>query len=116
MWQFKWYAEYEKRQAEYQKKHPDALKYLLSKLRIVQHALGQGASIQQLRYNFLRPEGREGVLAIRSSGRGKRVARLYFYADERTSTFHVFTIGDKNTQSADIGACSQSAIEIKRSS
>ncbi len=115
MWKFKWYGEYEKRQAEYQKNHPDSLKYLLSKLQVVQRALSQGQRVQQLNYNFLRPVGRNGVFEIRSSGRKKRVARLYFYPDERNSTFHIFTLGDKNTQIADIAACSQSALVIKSS-
>jgi hypothetical protein len=106
MWKLSPTTEYEEEQVECATRCPASLVYCLAKLKIVLTALSHGGRVPQLRYNFLRPEGK-GVFRIGCSGKGKPVLRMYLYFDETTNTIHQITLGGKSNQQADIRHCHQ---------
>jgi putative component of toxin-antitoxin plasmid stabilization module len=103
MWKLQPEAEYEKRVRKWPNKYRRELKAMHDNLDTVFGALNQGAKLEHVNFGFIHREPR-GVLGIdqKGGGAGLKQTRLYVYADTATEIVHLVTIGDKNTQQADI--------------
>ena len=87
----------------YLKKHPNEVTAAMNNLDTYMRALKGGTRPALIRASFVHPETM-GVVAIDQKGAiGKpRQIRLYIYAVEDSGTLFILTIGDKNSQKADV--------------
>lgn len=95
-----------RRLRRYQKRHPDETLAVLDNLDTFMRALNSGVRPTQIQAGFVHREPR-GVIAIDQSGalRKLRETRLYIYPSELEDTVYVITIGDKDSQHADLQDC-----------
>src|SRR5262245_11292227 len=103
MWTLLPSDDYNRRFKWYEKKRRRELQAILYNLDTFFKALAAGAKPQQVRAGFVHPEP-HGVLAILEKGGGGnlRPTRLYVFPDEDEQVLHLLTIGDKQSQGADI--------------
>ena len=89
--------------SEAQSQHNRELVAVLDNLDTFFKALCAGAKLEHLKYGFIHREPK-GIVAIdqKGGGPGLKQTRLYAYPDQTTQIIHVITIGDKNSQKADI--------------
>ncbi len=99
----------------FQKKHPNEVAAALNNLDTYMHTLKKGVKPTLIRAGFIHIESL-GVIAIDQKGaEGKpRQTRLYIYAFERLGTVYLLTIGDKNSQQADIKDCCDFVKSLRR--
>lgn len=114
MWELDPTPEYDKKQRKWPKKHRRELTAMLNNLDTFLGALRAGATPRQAKYGFIHPE-RRGVLAIdqKGGGPGLKQSRLYVYPDEETEIVHLITLGDKDSQSEDIKACTDFVQQLR---
>jgi len=95
-----------RRLRRYQKRHPDETLAVLDNLDTFMRALNSGVRPAQIQAGFVHREP-QSVIAIDQSGapRKLRETRLYCYPCEPEETVYVITIGDKNSQHADLQDC-----------
>jgi hypothetical protein len=115
MWQVSPEDDYCRCHKWYEKKRSRELKAVLTNLDTFLTALQSGAKVQQIKVGFLHPEPC-GVLAIDQRGAKGSLAetRLYVFPDDDTETLHLLTIGDKNSQAADIQRCKEFVEGLRR--
>lgn len=103
MWKLERDADYEKRVKQWPKKYRRELRAMHDNLDTFFKALNQGASVENARFGFIHNEPK-GVKAIdqKGAGGGVKQTRLYVFPDTISKIVHLITIGDKNTQRADI--------------
>ena len=103
MWVFQPTDVYEKRVEKWPKKHRRELKAMLDNLDTFVGALNKGAKQEHARFGFVHPEP-GGVLAIdqKGGGAGLKQTRLYIFPEKRPQIIHLITLGDKDSQKADI--------------
>lgn len=109
MWKFQLTDLYERRLNRLVKNHPDAVHAAAENLKQYLASLNQGASPARIRTSFIHPEP-GGVIAIDQTGGGRKLAklhliRLYIFPDPATLEIILITIGDKQTQRADLKDC-----------
>ena len=116
MWTLQYTDEYVKRLKKYEKRHRLALYAALNNLDTYHVALNCNVKPQDIKAGFIHPEP-SGTLAIDQKGaKGKpRQLRIYIYPCEVEKVLHVITIGDKNTQKADIATCTAFANAVRKS-
>jgi len=94
----------------FMKKNKDVVRLILNNLDTYFETLNQGVHPQQIRAGFIHPEP-GGVKAIDQKGSRKGVGgtpkegRLYVFPQEQTCILHLITIGDKDSQKADLADC-----------
>ena len=106
---------YERAHKHYEKKHPAELIAILDNLDRYFKAVSHGAHPQFIVAGYIHDEGK-GIKAIdqKGGGRGKlQQTRLYIYPDLEMKTIHLITIGDKQSQRADIKQASDFVIKLK---
>ncbi len=106
MWKIVSTDDYQRRHKRYEKNHPRELRAVLDNLDTYFKSLEGGVKPLQIRHGFMHGEPL-GVVAIDQKGGGKNLAqsRLYVYPETETETLHVITLGDKQSQKADIATC-----------
>ena len=109
MWDVKNSDEYTRRLKRYLKKRPKETKFALANLESFLDALNTGTRPEDIRVGFVHPEPC-GVLAITEKGVGKGSIplRLYIYPDAKGECLYLVTLGDKESQAADILFCKKS--------
>ena len=115
MWELQPTDDYERRLRHFAKKHPAELVQALDNLDTYLVALKSGALPNQIKFGFIHVEG-QGIVAIDQKGgpRNLKQTRLYVLPDVSTCTVHQITIGDKNTQSADLAVCREFVKTLRR--
>ena len=104
MWEIETTDSFERDQKHYRKKHSRELAAVLANLdrylKLLRKAPNSKAVVPA---GFLHAEP-AGVMAIdqKSGGPGLQETRLYTFADDRTQTLWLITIGNKNEQPDDI--------------
>jgi putative component of toxin-antitoxin plasmid stabilization module len=106
MWQAEPTDDYVRGHKFFEKKHPRELEAVTANLLRLREALQKGWKMAQIKYGFLRSEGR-GVWRISEQGGGGslKATRLYIFPDEDAEILYLLKIGDKASQSRDIQAC-----------
>lgn len=115
IWMISSTNQYDTNYKKYSKKHQKELIALLNNLDTFWALLKQGIPLIQIRFGWLHPEPK-GVLAItEKGGHGKslKASRLYVFPDEINHILYLITIGDKNSQKADIKLCDTFIKEIR---
>ena len=115
MWNPQPEDEYVRRVKRWPKKHRRELLAVHDNLDTFLRALNQGAKLEHVKFGFIHPEPR-GVLAIDQKGGGQSLkqTRLYTYPDKMTQLVHLITLGDKNSQRADIKCASEFVDQLKQ--
>jgi hypothetical protein len=92
----------------HRKRHPDETLAVLNNLDTYVRALNSGVQPAQIQASFVHREPK-GVVAIDQSGAPRRLreTRLYIYACAREEVLYLITIGDKNSQQADLRDCGE---------
>ena len=109
---------FEAKFSRFQKKNSDVVRLILNNLDTYIEALNLGATPQQIKAGFIHHEP-DGVKAIDQKGSRKGIGgtpkegRLYVFPDGGTRTLHLITIGDKNSQKADIADCKNFMSDLK---
>ena len=108
MWQLEPLPSFDRASKHYLKKHPRELAALKVNLKRYVAMLNDVPNAQAVQAGFLHPEPK-GVKAVdqRGGGAGLQETRLYTYADDRTKTLFLITIGNKQEQPADIQFCQE---------
>ena len=89
----------------YAKKHAKEVLHCFKNLAVLVERLNGGVTLQQaLTFGFFGSEG-EDVYRIGQERKGMRETRLYIHAMIVGGEIRVLTIGDKDTQSRDVGWC-----------
>ena len=104
MWNLELNVEYEKRVKRWPKKHRRELKAMYNNLDTVVKALNSGAPVQNVScFGFVHDEPK-GIKAIdqKGAGAGVKQTRLYTFPNKATKILHLITIGDKDSQKADV--------------
>ena len=104
MWKLERNAEYENRVKKWPKKHRRELHAMHDNLDTFYRTLNRGIPLQNaVRFGFIHDEPK-GIKAIdqKGTGAGVKQTRLYTFPDNTTKVVHLITIGDKNSQKADI--------------
>lgn len=103
MWDLEPTEEFQRRVKRFAKNHPRELTATFTNLERLQKSLREGANPLDIPLGCIHREQR-GVLAVDQRGFGKNLAqtRLYVYVDPDNSTIHMITLGDKNSQKADV--------------
>jgi hypothetical protein len=107
MWHIEPTTQWPKDQKWYEKKHPRELAAVLHNLQRYMDQLNAAPNARAVQAGFLHHEP-GGVVAIdqKSGGKGLQETRLYTFADARTETVYLITLGDKGSQPTDIKFCS----------
>jgi len=97
-----------RRKEEFGKKRPTQLTAVLRNLARYEKFLAEQPIARLISANFIHPE-RRGVVALSEQGFKPKQppTRLYLYPAQNSKTVYLITIGDKRTQSQDIGDCYQ---------
>ena len=103
MWTLQPTDRWDKDQRHYVKKHPAELAAVLRNLERYLALLGVSKNPRAVYAGYLHPEG-GGVLAVDQKGGGGNLqeTRLYTFACEERHIVYLITIGNKDTQAADI--------------
>lgn len=109
MWSLNPLPEFTKRADRFKKKWGHEIANVLINLATLLKSLNFGAKSEQLKQlGFVHSEPM-GILAVDQKGKGKgaklKPFRLYVFADERSKTLHLMTLGDKDSQEDDIRQC-----------
>lgn len=114
MWQQEPTDDFQRQLRWFEKKRPRELAAVLVNLQTYLTALNAGSQPLQIGYRFIHPEG-HGVVAIDQKGGGKSLAetRLYAYPDAVERILYLLTIGDKNSQRADVLQCHEYAAQLR---
>ena len=109
---------YLRRHREFEAKHREVLRALLSNLETYLQALKSGLNPISIKGGFLHPEKHHGMAAVDTKGaRSKQpAARLYFYPDVAAEVLFLLSIGFKDTQETDLRACRQLVDRIRKGS
>lgn len=115
MWNVQPEDEYVRRVNKWPKKHRRELLAMHDNLDTFLRALNQGAKLEQAKFGFIHPEPC-GVLAIDPKGGGPslKATRLYTYPDNTTRLVHLITLGDKDSQRADIKYASEFVDDLRQ--
>ncbi len=116
MWQIEPSTQWPKDQKWYEKKRPREIAAVLHNLQRYLDQLNAAANALAVQGGYLHNEP-NGVVAIDQKGGGVSLqeTRLYTFADSGTKILHLITVGDKNSQSADIRFCSDFVKSLKES-
>lgn len=117
MWTIVEYDDLRKGLKKLLKRHRVEATNALNNLQSYLTALRSGLTVQQIVRGWIHTEPC-GLKAIDETGPNhpRKAVRLYIYPDEETQTLHVFTMGDKNSQAADIAHCTRTTLAIKNKS
>lgn len=104
-----------RRLKRWEKKHPNELQATLDNLDTYIEHLNAGIPPQLIRAGFIHNEP-QGIKAIDQKGGGSNLSqtRLYVFPDESTHSLHLITLGDKNSQKADIKDCAVFMNDLKK--
>ena len=113
MWKTQPDDEYIKRAKKWPKKYRRELLAVHNNLDTFLGALNCGAKPEHARFGFIHPEPR-GVLAIDQKGGGSSLkeTRLYTFPEADTQVVHLITLGDKDSQEADVRYASEFVDEL----
>ena len=116
MWQIEPSTPWPKDQKWYEKKRPREMVAVLHNLQRYLEQLNVASNARVVQGGYLHHEP-HGVIAIDQKGGGASLqeTRLYTFADADTKTLHLITVGDKNSQSADIKFCTAFVKSLKES-
>ena len=97
------------------KNYPRELEATLANLDRLQKALRNGANPLDIPLGCLHRE-QKGVLAVDQKGHGNNLAQtqLYVYLDFDTKVIHLISIGQKQSQNADVKFASQFVESLKK--
>ena len=99
----------------YRKKHPRETDSCFRNLAELVETLNRNVNFAQIKFGFLRAEGR-GIWRIGQTGTPHAAeTRLYVYLFFQGETIYPLTIGDKKQQPGDLRRCAERVEEIKRS-
>lgn len=103
MWKLQPEPEYIKRVDRWPRKHRRELKAMHDNLDTFFGILCKDVPLEQIHFGFIHDEP-SGVKAIdqKGAGTGVKQTRLYTYPDTNTEIVHLITVGDKDSQTADI--------------
>ena len=105
IWRICYTDRYHRMFKRYQKKHRNELLAVLDNLQDYKTAIDSGVDPLRVQAGFIHPEPM-GIVAIDQKKGGLRTTlrqtRLYVYADKTNHELWLITIGDKQTQKADI--------------
>jgi len=118
-WEIKESDFFERKLIRFRKNNKGLDELLFDNLDTCFNALQAGSLPVNIKAGFIHREP-DGVKAIdqkgqRKPGMGKpKEARLYFFPDTDTNTLHLITVGDKNSQKADITDCIDFVKDLKK--
>lgn len=110
---------FERRLIRFRKNNKGLDELLFDNLDTYFNALQAGSLPVNIKAGFIHREP-YGVKAIDQKGRKKpglgkpKEARLYIFPDTDTNTLHLITVGDKNSQKADITDCIDFVKDLKK--
>jgi hypothetical protein len=106
MWKLLTSAVFEGDQKHYEKKHPRELQAVRANLVRNVQRLTESPNSKAVKAGYLHDEP-AGVVAIdqKAGGSGLQETRLYTFADDKTRTLWLITIGNKAEQPKDIQFC-----------
>lgn len=115
MWTIDPTPEWGRRLKFYEKKRARELIAALDNLDTFLKTLNGGVKPRQAKFGFIHPEPL-GILAVDQKGGGANLAqlRLYVYPDDDKQVLNLLTIGDKNSQNADIKTCKDFVAEFRK--
>ena len=115
MWQIEPTNLYLRRLKRFHKKFPREARAALDNLDTYVKTLQAGIPPAQVKHGFMHREP-AGVVAIdqKGGGVGLKEARLYVYPSTEEFTVFLITLGDKNTQSADIRECTHFVTTLEK--
>jgi len=105
---------FERRYKWFEKKRPRELKAMLVNLHKLKSALDDGVVPNLVTGGFVHREPR-GVIAIDQSGCEGAAQEMRLYVYPKNSTIHLITIGDKQSQQADLKDCDRFVEQLRRS-
>lgn len=114
MWEIEATDRFARRRKKYERGNSAEIAAMLDNLDTYLSSLNQGGRpMQMFRHRFVHNE-RRGVHAIDPSPlkRGYLALRLYVFPDERDSTLHLITLGDKQSQARDVQECVEYVEEL----
>ncbi len=104
MWRFQVTSHFEKAKRRYDKKRPDELAAVLRNLDRLRELLDGLPNCRAAQPGYLHHEP-EGLWAIDQKGPSRtklQETRLYVFPENKTQTLHIITVGNKNSQAADL--------------
>jgi hypothetical protein len=115
MWTLIPLDEYTHRREKWPKKHKRELLGVHDNLDTFLKAIQRGQRPAEAKFGFIHPEP-GGILAIDQKGGGPHLkeTRLYVYPDTRNEELFVITLGDKDSQAADIETCKAFLKELRQ--
>lgn len=114
MWELEPTDQYERDLKWYQKKRLGELAAVLHNLQRYLRQLNASQNSKAIMAGYLHHEP-SGVVAVDQKGGGGNLqeTRLYTFADDKSHTLHLITIGNKYTQPEDIQQCSDFVKSLK---
>lgn len=114
MWKHKEYGDLKKGLKKFLKRNRVETRNALNNVQSYLSALNKGLTVQQIIRGWIHNEPC-GMKAIDETGPNnpRKVIRIYIYPDEATKILHIFKIGDKDSQKADIAHCTHTTLDIK---
>ena len=104
MWKLQPASSFERARKRYEKKRPGELVAVLRNLARIRERLDAPPDFRAAQFGFLHPEP-HGVWAIDQHGPSKvrlQETRLYVFPSGADMVLHIITVGNKNTQAADL--------------
>ena len=99
----------------YSRKHPRGVASCFTNLAFLAEQLNGGITLQQAQsFGFFSTEGGNVFRIAQTSIRAAKETRLYIYAVAVRSVLYTLTIGDKDSQQADLRRCREIAASIDR--
>ena len=115
MWNLELTGLYTRKFKKFHKKHSREAIAVLNNLDTYHKTLNRGINPLQIKAGWIHPET-QGAVAIDQKGGGKDLlqTRLYIYPDVESGTVYLITIGDKNSQKADIADCRKFINQLRK--
>lgn len=115
MWNVEPTDEFERRLRRFEKKNASELAATLANLQRYLDALNEGGKPEIIQFGFIHRQP-QGVVAIDQKGGGKNLkqTRLYSYAWVDQKNLFLITLGDKNSQAADLKVCKDFVDEFRK--
>ena len=103
MWSIRTTDQFDRELKRYGKKRPSELGAVLHNLKRYHDLLNESKHPRLVQAGFMHSESM-GIIAIdqKGGGSGLQETRLYTFADDTTRTLWLITLGNKQTQNADI--------------
>lgn len=111
MWKLEAHPQFVKKLSKWPKKHRREITAMIDNLDTLFAALCQGTRVEQAKrqLGFVHGKYPCGIVSVdqRGGGGGLKQTRLYAYPDEGANVLYQLTLGDKDSQPADVQFCAE---------